>query len=128
KEPARAPEGPLPVFPAYYVMPEQRSVRLERVSLYEVHLFTRPRAPDPRLATVRSFDTFGARLATWLPESISSEQSGDARRAAKSPVMMAAIERAETERKLALAVANLAQDLPYFAYVFFEDDSELVGA
>lgn len=126
--PARAPEAPLPTLPAYYVQPEQRSARLERVSLNEVHLITRPRAPEPRLASARSFDSFGDRLATWLPKSISAEQSDNARRAAKNPVLMAAIERAENDRKLALAVKKVAQDLPEFAYVFFEDDSELVGA
>ncbi|WP_052700834.1 tetratricopeptide repeat protein, partial [Methylocucumis oryzae] len=62
--------------PRQVTAPAQREgIRLERVSLGEVRLVTRPSTPVA-VTQKRDFESFGARLANWLPDAIAIEQAG----------------------------------------------------
>lgn len=114
-------QAPTPPLPPVTLATEYRSngTRLERVSLGEVRLITTLEKPE-RLATVQPhFNSFGDRLATWLPKSIASEQTGNSHGMIESSVIMAAVERAEAGHSVA-AVQGTTIDLPEFAYLFFQ--------
>lgn len=125
--PARLPSIP-PERPAPYLQSEMRvGARLERVSLHEVRLITRVTSPSPRPQPVRSFDSFGERIALWLPEYLTAEQAASRYRGDESLVIMAAVERAVTKKKVAVASKAPAADTPEFAYILFDDSNDVVG-
>ena len=119
------PSVPLGTFPADY---RTTGARLERVSLGEVHLITRPTPKLPAsLPEKPDFESFGDRLATWLPGSVAEEQGGNAHGLVESRVIMAAIERASQGRALAQSAIPAAPKLPEFAYLFFNDHDDVVA-
>ena len=122
KKPDELPQLPEPVPPSGYLAPDRRATgtRLVRVSLGEVHLVTRSQAPEETIASKSRFESFGDRLAIWLPQSIAIEQTRDGNIATEGAVLLAAIERAEQgEQLVSGSVADLTE-LPEFAYLSFE--------
>jgi hypothetical protein len=110
--------------PRQAVMPTQREgIRLERVSLGEVRLVTRPSTPKLESKT-DEFASFGVRLATWLPGAIAVERLGQEVRIAESPKLKDAIARAQIEK----AIQEVSQDseeiaeLQTFTYAFFHNE------
>lgn len=126
ENPAQPPEQPspylLPAIPPSDYRPA--GARLERISLGEVRLITRSSPPARLSRSDREFDTFGDRLAAWLPHSVAAEQVGSNRGVIDSASIMAAVERAEQRQMLASAGEAPAKPLPEFAYLFFDDSSE----
>jgi hypothetical protein len=125
-KPAEPPQLPEPTLPTGYPPVDYRAGgnRLVRVSLGEVHLVTRPE-PQTKLAIRQGeFETFGDRLATWLPQSIAIEQAGSRNNVKDNAVLMAAIERAEQGKKLASAANTALPEMPEFAYLSFDTDEE----
>jgi hypothetical protein len=125
-EPAEPPQLPEPALPTGYPSADYRTGgnRLVRVSLGEVHLVTRPE-PKANFARRQSeFETFGNRLAAWLPQSIAIEQAGNHNIVKDNAVLMAAIERAEQGKKLASAASTVLPEMPEFAYLSFDTDEE----
>lgn len=110
--------------PRQAVMPVQREgIRLERVSLGEVRLVTRP--STPQLATRSDdFASFGVRLATWLPAAIAVEGQGRDIRLAESPTLKDAIARAQIENAIDEVTPSSEElvELHTFSYAFFHDD------
>lgn len=110
--------------PRQAVMPVQREgIRLERVSLGEVRLVTRP--STPQLATRSDdFASFGVRLATWLPAAIAVEGQGRDIRLAESPSLKDAIARAQIENAIDEVTPSSEElfELQTFSYAFFHDD------
>lgn len=106
------------------VMPVQREgIRLERVSLGEVRLVTRP--STPQLATRSDdFASFGVRLATWLPAAIAVEGQGRDIRLAESPTLKDAIARAQIENAIDEVTPRSEElvELQKFTYAFFHDE------
>ncbi len=125
-KPAEPPQLPEPALPSGYPPVDYRAGgnRLVRVSLGEVHLVTRPEPKANLARRQREFDTFGNRLAAWLPQSIAMEQVRSRNYAKDSALLMAAIERAEQGHKLALANDTVLPEMPEFAYLFFDTDEE----
>jgi hypothetical protein len=115
-------QAPMPALPPATLASDYRSngTRLERVSLGEVRLITRSEKPVQVAAAQPQFNSFGDRLATWLPKSIAAEQTGNSHGMIESSVIMAAVERAEAGKMLASAVDATATDPPEFAYLFFQ--------
>jgi hypothetical protein len=105
-------------------MPVQREgIRLERVSLGEVRLVTRP--STPQLASRSDdFASFGVRLATWLPAAIAVEGQGRDIRLAESPSLKDAIARAQIENAIDEVTQSSKElvELQTFSYAFFHDD------
>jgi hypothetical protein len=130
KAPGLPPVQPSPVLPTASLPVEYRfaGARLERVSLGEVRLITQPVVPAPLPLKKRDFESFGDRLAVWLPESVAAEQVGNHHGVIESAVIMAAIERAEQGQKLARANEGFDKKLPEFAYLFFNDNSDTASA
>lgn len=128
--PGLPPVQPSPMLPTASLPVENRSAgaRLERVSLGEVRLITQPVVPAPLPVKKRDFESFGDRLAVWLPESVAAEQVGNHHGVIESAVIMAAIERAEQGQKLARANEGFDKKLPEFAYLFFNDNSDIASA
>lgn len=111
--------------PRQAVMPVQREgIRLERVSLGEVRLVTRPTTSRIAANKADDFTSFGVRLATWLPAAIAVERQGNDVRLAESPTLKEAIARARIEK----AVHELSTDpveiaeKQTFTYAFFHDN------
>jgi hypothetical protein len=126
QKPADPPQLPEPALPTGYPPVDYRAGgnRLVRVSLGEVHLVTRAE-PQPNFAKRQDeFETFGKRLAVWLPQSIAIERAHSRIDAIDSNVLMAAIERAAQGSKLASATDIVLPEMPEFAYLFFDADGE----
>lgn len=125
-KPAVPPQPPKPDLPNGYPPVDYRTGgnRLVRVSLGEVHLVTRPEPQTNFAKKQADFETFGNRLATWLPQSIAIEQASSRKNAKDDTVLMAAVERAEQGRKLALANDSALPEMPDIAYLFFDVDGE----
>lgn len=135
----KKPGNPLPAnpldrqpfdIPRSVSVPVQRSgARLERVSLGEVRLVTKPDTPVA-VAQSRDFESFGVRLATWLPSAIAVEQAGRTAHVAAGPNLQEAIARAKLENaiKEVEASAKAAKEADAFTYAFFAgDDLEKVS-
>ena len=124
--PVRPSERPTP-----YLQPEIRvGARLERVSLNEVRLITLATHPASRRQPTPSFDSFGDRIALWLPAYMSAEQAASRYRGDENIVIMAALERAGAKTKVATATkAQEAQIVaaPEFAYIVFDDSDGVAG-
>ncbi len=116
--------------PRQVAAPVQREgIRLERVSLGEVRLVTRPSTPVA-VAQKRDFESFGARLANWLPGAIAIEQAGQPVRVAASSTLKDAVARAQIEAAVEEVnkTAEIANDKEAFTYAFFAgDDLEKVS-
>ena len=126
-QPARIPvipkERPVP-----FLQPEIRvGARLERVSLNEVRLITRPMSTPLRPELLRSFDSFGDRLALWLPAYMSAEQAASRYRGDEKYVVMAAAEHADRRTKVAAATKVADAEQPEFAYIFLDDGNGVIG-
>lgn len=129
-KPGLPPELPRPSVPPGTLPADYRTTgtRLERVSLGEVHLITRANPKLPGSPTEKpDFESFGDRLATWLPGSVAEEQGGNAHGLVESRVIMAAIERASQGGALAQLTIPVAPELPEFAYLFFNDHDDVVA-
>lgn len=119
------PDERLPAdLPRQVVAPAEREgIRLERVSLGEVRLVTR--ASTPKLVVKgKNFDSFGVRLATWLPGAIAVEQIERKAHIASSPTLKAAIARAQIETAIEDIDGNQDEiaELTAFTYAFFHGD------
>jgi hypothetical protein len=125
EKPDAPPRMPKPALPATDLLPQYRpgGTRLERVSLGEVRLITRPTLPAEPPRTGPDFASFGDRLAIWLPQSVATEQAGNRHGMIEASVILAAVERAEERQKLAMMV-EAPVELPDFAYLFFSGDYE----
>jgi tetratricopeptide (TPR) repeat protein len=124
KPPVRPSERPIP-----YLHPDIRAgARLERVSLNEVRLITLathlPQGQQPK----QSFDSFGDRIALWLPAYMTAEQAASRYQGDENIVIMAAVERATSQKKAAVAPRVHQTKLPVFAYIFFADSTGSVGS
>ena len=124
KLPVRPSERPIP-----YLHPDIRAgARLERVSLNEVRLITLathlPQGQQPK----QSFDSFGDRIALWLPAYMTAEQAASRYQGDENIVIMAAVERATSQKKVAVAPRVHQTKLPEFAYIFFADSTGSVGS
>lgn len=121
---------PVPVRerPAPYVQSEIRvAARLERVSLNEVRLITLS-APTPlRGQRALEFDSFGDRLALWLPAYMSAEQAASRYRGDEKTVVVAVAENSGAKRKAAVSPTRLVAELPELAYIMFDDDNGIAG-
>lgn len=122
------PETPSERFPAdlprqVAIAVQREGIRLERISLGEVRLVTRTTAPK-MAGKSGNFDSFGVRLATWLPGAIAVEQAGRPVRITNSPTLQEAIARARIEK--AIEETEIRQDevteLAAFTYAFFHGD------
>ena len=120
-------DEPMPFdLPRQPIAPTQREgLRLERVSLGEVRLITRPTAPEPMRKLANDFEGFGARLASWLPGEIAKEQDAPVMQASKGPALKNAVALAAIE--LAVADADIVPQSTTkrggFVYAFFDDDA-----
>lgn len=120
-------DEPMPFdVPRQPIAPTQREgLRLERVSLGEVRLVTRPTAPEPKRKLANDFEGFGARLASWLPGEIAKEQDVPVMQASKGSALKNAVALATIE--LAVADADIAPQSTTkrdgFVYAFFDDDA-----
>lgn len=123
RKPIQPPALPEPSLPPANLPADYRATgtRLVRVSLGEVHLLTRPEAGVKAAQSEAAFKSFGDRLAIWLPQSIAAEQTGVARSMNHDAVLMAAIDRAVQDQKIAKASDDVLPELPEFAYLFFAD-------
>lgn len=128
EQPEKLPNSPQPALPPANLPSEYRSAgaRLERVSLGEVRLITKPQAPLQPSPTKPDFASFGDRLATWLPQSVAIEKAAAGHGMIDSRVIMAAIDRAQNALQPARATDILAEDVPDFAYLFFYDGTASV--
>lgn len=122
-EPSRPHEPFLPpaTLPSDY---RANGTRLERVSLGEVRLITRSEPPAQFANQKPKFETFGERLAIWLPQSVAIEQANSQHGVIDSAIIMAAIKRSEEKQKLAAIDKNVTDELPEFAYLFFNSDDD----
>jgi hypothetical protein len=125
--PAQPPLMPQPFLPPANLPSDYRNTgtRLERVSLGEVRLITRSVPPVTPPKSRPDFDSFGDRLAAWLPLSVAAEQVGHGQVIIESSVIMAAVERAEQEQKLARSAIAPVLELFEFAYLFFQNDDDI---
>lgn len=123
RKPVELPALPEPSLPVGNVAIDYRAagIRLVRVSLGEVHLITRQELPVKLARIQPEFKSFGDRLAVWLPQSIAVEQTSAARAINDDAILMAAINRAIQDQKLAQVDDIALPDLPEFAYLFFAD-------
>ena len=126
-QPARIPtipkERPVP-----FLQPEIRGgARLERVSLNEVRLITRPMTAPLRPEPIRTFDSFGDRLALWLPAYMSAEQAASRYRGDEKYVVLAVAERADRRTKVAAVTQTMAAEQSEFAYIFLDESNAVVG-
>jgi hypothetical protein len=128
EQPEKLPHSPKPALPPANLPSEYRTTgaRLERVSLGEVRLITNPEVPLQPRPTKPDFASFGDRLATWLPQSVATEQAATGHGMIDSEVIMAAIVRAEKRQKLADVADIVTPDVPEFAYLFFDDGTASV--
>jgi hypothetical protein len=119
-------QAPTPALPPVTLTTDYRSTgtRLERVSLGEVRLITTMSKPARVAVTQPQFNSFGDRMAAWLPQSIAAEQTGNRHGMIESAVIMAAVERAEAGQVLASAFDPAKTDLPEFAYLFFQQGED----
>lgn len=127
--PPAPPRTPEPFLPPANLPTDYRSngTRLERVSLGEVRLITRTQAPMQQASHKLEFESFGDRLAVWLPQSVAIEQTDRHHGMIESTIIMAAIERAAESRRLAANEAIGPDKLPEFAYLFFRNDDDAAG-
>lgn len=123
----RPPHAPKPFLPPANLPNDHRAngTRLERVSLGEVRLITQSEPPSKYASHKPRFESFGDRLAVWLPQSVAIEQATNQHGMIDSAIIMAAIERAEEGRKLAATDVRASNDLPEFAYLFFNNDDDV---
>ena len=126
EEPGQPPVKRSSLLPFVNLPNERKNVgsRLERISLSEVRLITRPIKSESVPTTKPDFESFGDRLAAWLPDSIAAEQIDNDQGGFENPVMMAAIERAKEGRQLANADGALEDKIPEFVYLFFDDSND----
>ncbi len=119
-------QAPTPALPPVTLTTDYRAggTRLERVSLGEVRLITKVEQPVQVAKAAQQFDSFGDRLATWLPQSIAVEQAGNRHGMIESAVIMAAVERAREGQMLATAIDAPNAELPEFAYLFFQNGED----
>jgi Tetratricopeptide repeat len=106
-------------------MPLQReNVRLERVSLGEVRLVTRP-GTNSTSANSSNFDSFGVRLASWLPSAIAIEKRATHIRISDKAGLKDAVARAVIEGAIAevAQVEPKTEDVSEFSYAFFDGDT-----
>lgn len=123
KRPLPSPERPSP-----YLQSEIRvAARLERVSLNEVRLITRSMDAPSRAQPARAFESFGDRLALWLPAYMSAEQAASRYRGDENIVVLALAEVAATRRANAVAPVALAVDGAAMAYILFDDGNGVIG-
>lgn len=129
QQPGRKPADPSPALPPVNLPAEPRNTgtRLERVSLGEVRLVTMTEPPVSPNAPKSNFASFGDRLAIWLPQSISIEQSNRIVTPGYNPVMLAAIERARAEQALAAHDADEVIRLRELAHLFFSVDETVTA-
>lgn len=127
--PGKQPSDPKPALPPATLPAEARytGTRLERVSLGEVRLVTMVDQPVLPNKTKSTFASFGDRLSVWLPQSIATEQTNSIRLPQETPVMLAAIQRAELASTHATADSAELKELEQFAYIFFDTDAEIVA-
>jgi Tetratricopeptide repeat len=128
-EPNRNPLNFGGTFAGAQFSPRRNGVRMERSSLGEVQLVTLNDGfePEPKQA---SFSSFENRLASWLPDAISREQTSTAPLQSGSSAILAAIERAQIE----LAFEQVEQpnsaiakfESSQFVYHFFHDSEDAV--
>lgn len=105
--------------------PEPREgARLERVSLGEVRLITTPTRPVAAQASLDNFDSFGVRLASWLPAAITREHVGPAPAVKQKPALRQALSRAALELAVAEteAAAPASAEKSGFTYAFFDEE------
>lgn len=124
------PRTPEPFLPPANLSTDYRysGTRLERVSLGEVRLITRTQAPPQQQASHKpEFESFGDRLAVWLPQSVAIEQADSHYGMIESTIIMAAIERAAESRRLAANDAIGSDKLLEFAYLFFHNDDDVAS-
>ena len=120
-------DEPMPFdVPRQPIAPTQREgLRLERVSLGEVRLVTRPTTSEPTRKIVNDFEGFGSRLASWLPGAIAKEQDAPVMPTRKGPALKNAVALAALE--LAVADADIVPQSTTkrdgFVYAFFDDDA-----
>lgn len=119
-------QAPTPALPPVTLTTDYRAggTRLERVSLGEVRLVTKVDQPAQFAKAAQQFDSFGERLAVWLPQSIALEQAGNRHGMIESAVIMAAVERAREGQMLAQANDAPKSELPEFAYLFFQNGED----
>ncbi|MBL0925058.1 MAG: hypothetical protein IBJ12_11410 [Sphingomonadaceae bacterium] len=119
-------QAPTPALPPATLATDYRpgGARLERVSLGEVRLITKVERPVQTAQAAAQFDSFGDRLATWLPQSIAVEQAGNRHGMIESAVIIAAVARAREDQMHAVAVDMPRVDLPEFAYLFFQNGED----
>ena len=121
--PVRPSERPVP-----YLQPDIRAgARLERVSLNEVRLITLATNLPQDRRPKHSFDSFGDRIALWLPAYMNAEQAASRYQGDENIVIMAAVERATSPKKAAVASHMHRANVPEFAYTFFTDSMGSVG-
>lgn len=126
-QPVRLPALPRKS-PTPYVQSEIRpGARLERVSLNEVRLITLATNDSPRRQAAPSFESFGDRIALWLPAYMSAEQAASRYRGDERLVIMAAVERAIAKKKLANVSDGWLPDVAQLAYIFFDNSNGVVG-
>ncbi len=125
--PPQPPRAPKPFLPPANLPNDYRAngSRLERVSLGEVRLITQSEPPSTYASHKPKFESFGDRLAVWLPQSVAIEQANNQHGMIESAIIMAAIKRAEEGRKLAAKDVRASNDLPEFAYLFFNNDDNV---
>lgn len=100
---------------------QREGIRLERISLGEVRLVTRPTTPKA-MAKDGNFDSFGARLASWLPGAIAVEQAGRTAPVIASPSLKEAIARAQIETAIEDVEDKAEAEAETFSYAFFNGD------
>ena len=119
---------PEPERPSPYLQSEIRiASRLERVSLNEVRLITRSMDTPPRAQPARAFESFGDRLALWLPAYMSAEQAASRYKGDENIVVMAVAEHAGAKQKADFVPLALARELPVMAYIMFDHSNGMAG-
>jgi hypothetical protein len=125
--PPRTPSPFLPIATLPSDYKPKNGTRLERVSLGEVRLITRTLAPSQQASHKPEFESFGDRLAVWLPQSVAIEQADSHHGMIESTIIMAAIERAAESQRLAANDVVGPDKLPEFAYLFFHNDDNVAS-
>jgi hypothetical protein len=127
EQPVRVPPLPTERRAPYLQSDIRVGARLERVSLNEVRLITHSGNNSPRRQPMQSFESFGDRIALWLPEYMSAEQAASRYRGDEGLVIMAAVERALAVKKMAAVINGAVQAAPDFAYIFYDSGGAAVG-
>ncbi|MFN3620933.1 tetratricopeptide repeat protein [Sphingorhabdus sp.] len=126
-KPVRPPVLPMERRSPYLQSEIRLGARLERVSLNEVRLITHAIDNSPSRQAAHDFESFGERIALWLPEYMSAEQAASRYRGDERLVIMAAVERAIANKKVANVTDSLGPEAPRFAYIFFDGSDGVAG-